>query len=252
MDGVVYHGDRLLPGTREFLDWVTSSNKQYLFLTNSSARTPLEIQAKLKRLGLDVPPDVFHTSAISTAMFLSSQTPNGTAYVIGDNGLRSALTDAGLTLTGADVDPDYVVVGETRGYNFDMIERAVNFVMRGARLIGTNCDSVDNATFGFTPACAALVAPIERATGKNAYFVGKPNALMFRTAAMKLHAHSSECLMIGDRMDTDIVGGLEAGMDTALVLSGITKIEDLGRFAYRPTYVLKSLAEVQNVVNVNE
>jgi len=227
-----------------------SADKKYLFLTNGSTRTPTEIQAKLKRLGLDVGPDVFHTSALSTAMFLQSQTPNGRAFVIGDNGLHSALLNAGFTIT--DENPDYVVVGETREYTFDMIEKAINLVYKGAKLIGTNCDTVDNATFGFTPACGALCAPIEKATGKQAYFCGKPNALMFRMAALKLKVDPSECIMIGDRMDTDIVGGMESGMDTILVLTGITKQEDLVNFSFRPTHVLKDLNQIRSIVSVSE
>ena len=250
MDGVVYHGDRLLPGIIEFIQWLEATGKKYMFVTNGSTRTPLEIQAKLKRLGLTVPEDVFMTSAIATALFLKTQRPGGTAYVIGDNGLTQALKDAGFTFS--DDNPDYVIVGETRNFNFDMIEKAVNLVFRGAKLIGTNCDVVDNATTGFSPACGSLTAPIEAATGRKAYFVGKPNALMFRTAMAKLDCHAAESVMIGDRMDTDIQGGMEAGMDTILVLSGIAKLEDLSQFSFRPTYVLKGIFEIQNILNVDQ
>ena len=250
MDGVVYHGDRLLPGIIEFIQWCEDEHKKYMFVTNGSTRTPVEIQAKLKRLGLTVPENVFMTSAIATAMFLQLQRPGGSAFVIGDNGLVQALLDVGFTIT--DESPDYVVVGETRNYSFDLIEKAINLVFKGAKLIGTNPDPVDNATTGFSPACGALVAPIEVATGRKAYFVGKPNALMFRTALAKLDCHAAEGVMIGDRLDTDIQGGMEAGMDTILVLSGIAKIEDLPKFSFRPTYVLKGIFEIQNILNVNQ
>jgi len=250
MDGVVYHGERLLPGVIEFVEWLQKEKKKYLFLTNGSTKTPQEIQAKLLRLGLKVPDNVFMTSAIATAKFLQSQHPSGSAFVVGDNGLVQALKDVGFTIT--DENPSYVVVGETKNWNFELVEKAINLVYKGAKLIGTNCDAVDNGTTGYSPAGGALTAPIEVATGQKAYFVGKPNALMFRTALAKLDCHSSEAVMIGDRMDTDIQGGMEAGMDTILVLSGICKLEDLNKFSFRPTHILKGVFEIQNILNVDQ
>ena len=186
MDGVIYHGDHLLPGVVEFIDWLRDENKRFLFLTNSSHKTPQELQAKLAGFGIDVPAEVFHTSAISTAMFLDAQHPGGTAFVIGDRGLRDALHDVGYRVLPdkapaqspdsvhvASSRVDYVIIGETMEYNFELLEQAVNYVKNGARLLGTNCDVVDKSISGVVPACGSLVAPIERSTGKQAYFIGR-------------------------------------------------------------------------------
>ena len=225
MDGVIYHGNRLLPGVTAFIEWMENNGKEYLFLTNSSERTPKELHEKLKRLGLKVNEDHFYTSALATAGFLASQTPNGSAFIIGDAGLIHALYSAGYTMNN--VNPDYVVVGETHGYNFEKIEIAVNLVMKGARLIGTNSDVSGPIEDGITPSTKALIAPIEIATGKKAYFVGKPNPLMMRIALKNLGVKREEAVVIGDRMDTDIRCGLESEIDTLLVLSGITNEEDI-------------------------
>jgi NagD protein len=242
MDGVIYHGNKLLPGITEFVTWMENSGKKYLFLTNSSERTPRELQEKLKRLGITVGEDHFYTSALATAAFLSSQKPNGSAYIIGDAGLIHALYSVGYTINN--VNPDYVIVGDTHGYNFENIELAVNLVLKGARLIGTNSDVSGPVEDGITPSTKALIAPIEIATGKKAYFVGKPNPLMMRIALRKLGVKTEEAIVIGDRMDTDIRCGLESEIDTLLVLSGITAKEDIDRFPYRPQYVLNGIIDL--------
>ena len=242
MDGVIYHGNRLLPGVTAFIEWMENNGKEYLFLTNSSERTPKELHEKLKRLGLKVNEDHFYTSALATAGFLASQTPNGSAFIIGDAGLIHALYSAGYTMNN--VNPDYVVVGETHGYNFEKIEIAVNLVMNGARLIGTNSDVSGPIEDGITPSTKALIAPIEIATGKKAYFVGKPNPLMMRIALKNLGVKREEAVVIGDRMDTDIRCGLESEIDTLLVLSGITNEEDIDKFPYRPHFVLNGLIDL--------
>lgn len=242
MDGVIYHGNKLLPGVNEFLNWLEQSDKKFLFLTNASERTPKELQEKLKRLGINVGEDHFYTSALATAGFLASQKPNGSAYIIGDAGLIHALYSVGYTINN--VNPDYVVVGDTHSYNFEKIEMAVNLVLKGARLIGTNPDVSGPVENGITPSTKALVAPIEIATGKKAYFVGKPNPLMMRIALKKLGVKREEAIVIGDRMDTDVRCGLESEIDTLLVLSGITARNDIDKFPYRPQYVLDGIIDL--------
>ncbi len=246
MDGVIYHGNRLLPGVAGFLDWLHAENKRYLFLTNSSERSPKELHQKLRRLGLDVGADHFYTSALATASFLSSQTPGGSAYVIGEAGLINAIYDAGLTMN--DVNPDYVVVGESRSYTLETVEHAVRLVIDGAKLIGTNPDLTGPSEHGIVPATGALIAPIELATGNKAYFVGKPNPLMMRHGIKRLECTREETVIIGDRMDTDIVSGLEADIDTVLVLSGVTARESLDRFAYRPHFVFENVEAIHEAV----
>ncbi len=242
MDGVIYHGNKLLAGVPEFLSWLESSGKKYLFLTNASERTPKELQEKLKRLGITVEEDHFYTSALATASFLASQKPNGSAYIIGDAGLIHALYSVGYTINN--INPDYVVVGDTHGYNFEKIEIAVNLVLKGARLIGTNPDVSGPVENGITPSTKALIAPIEIATGKKAYFVGKPNPLMMRSALKKLGVKREDAIVIGDRMDTDVRCGLESEIDTLLVLSGITSREEIDMFPYRPRYVLNGVCDL--------
>ncbi len=242
MDGVIYHGNRLLPGVKEFVDWLYKNNKEFLFLTNSSERSPRELQQKLARMGLDVNEKHFYTSALATAKFISNQAPGCSAYVIGAPGLVNALYEAGITMN--DVNPDYVIVGETVNYNYENVVHAVRLVQNGAKLIGTNTDMTGPSEAGMLPACRALIAPIELATGKTAYFVGKPNPLMMRTGLKLLGVHSEEAVMIGDRMDTDIIAGIETGLTTVLVLSGCTAKEDVDRFPYRPKYVLDGVGEI--------
>lgn len=242
MDGVIYHGNKLLPGVTEFVKWLQDTEKPFLFLTNSSERTPAELRAKLLRMGLDVSEDHFYTSALATARFLSRQAPKCTAYVIGAPGLLNALYEVGITMN--DIDPDYVIVGETSTYNYDTILKAVKLINRGAKLIATNSDMTAPSESGIIPATRALVAPIELATGKTAYYIGKPNPLMMRTGLHKLGVHSADAVMIGDRMDTDIIAGIESNVDTVLVLSGVTSLEDIDNFPYRPKYILNNVGEI--------
>lgn len=242
MDGVIYRGNQLLPGVREFVEWLVREDKKFLFLTNSSERSPKELQQKLHRMGLSVGEEHFYTSALATARFLSQQKPGCTAYVVGAPGLLNALYDCGITMN--DVDPDYVVVGETPTYNYEMIAKAVRLVLAGARLIATNSDLTGPVEAGIAPACRALVAPVELATGKRAYFMGKPNPLMMRTGLKMLDVHSEEAAMVGDRMDTDVIAGMESGLDTVLVLSGCTARGDLDDYPYRPTYILDGVGDI--------
>ena len=244
MDGVIYHGNRVLPGVIEFIEWMKKEKKKFLFLTNSSERTPKELKDKLKRMGIDVKEDCFYTSALATAMFLKSQKPKGSAYIIGEAGLINALYDVGYSMNN--INPDYVVMGESRSYSYERIEKAVNLVLQGAKLIGTNPDLTGPIEDGIAPATKALISPIELATGKNAYFVGKPNPLMMRHALKKLNCQRENAIIIGDRMDTDIIAGIESEIDTTLVLSGISNLETLHQFPYRPHYVLKGVGNIVN------
>lgn len=242
MDGVIYHGNKVLPGVAEFVQWLHEEKKEYLFLTNNSGYTPKELQQKLARMGLDVSEDHFYTSALATAAFLKNQAPGCSAYVIGEAGLYNALYEAGITMN--DVNPDYVVLGEGKSYSLDTITKATNLVLNGAKLIGANSDVSGPIENGISPACGALVAPIEIATGKKAYFCGKPNPLMMRTGLRLLGCHSEEAVIVGDRMDTDIVAGTESGASTVLVLSGVSTMETLKTYAYQPTVVLNGVGEI--------
>jgi len=242
MDGVLYHGSQVLPGTVEFIQWLERGKKEYLFLTNNSGYTPRELRMRLGRMGLDVSEDHFYTSALATAAFLKEQAPGCSVYVIGEAGLVNALYDAGCTMN--DVNPDYVVVGEGRTYTLDTLIKATNLVLGGARLIGANSDLTGPIENGFAPACRALVSPIELATGVQAYFCGKPNPLMMRTGLRLLGCHSEEAVMVGDRMDTDVISGLETGMSTVLVLSGVSTEETVKTFAYRPNMILNGVGEI--------
>jgi len=242
MDGVIYHGNIVLPGVKEFIDWLHENDKQYLFLTNNSGYTPQELCHKLERLGLDVSEEHFYTSALATAEFLKEQAPGCSVYAIGEAGLTNALYNAGIYMN--DVNPDYVVVGEAKSYNLDTITKATNLVLKGAKLIGANSDLSGPIENGIAPACRALIAPIEMATGKQAYFCGKPNPLMMRNGLKRLGYHSRDAVMVGDRMDTDVISGLESGMDTVLVLSGISTRESLQTFAYRPTMIFDGVGDI--------
>ena len=245
MDGVIYHGNRILPGVKEFVDWLYRENKKFLFLTNASGKSPKELQQKLYRMGLEVDESHFYTSALATAKFISRQAPGCSAYVIGEPGLHNALYDAGITIN--DVDPDYVIVGETDNYNYNAICRAIHHVQNGAKLVGTNTDLTGPSENGIIPACRALVAPIEVTTGKSAYFVGKPSPLMMRTGLRMLDVHSEDACMIGDRMDTDIIAGIESGLDPILVLSGVTKLEDVENYPYRPRLIINGVGEIPGI-----
>ncbi|MDR0525373.1 MAG: HAD-IIA family hydrolase [Spirochaetaceae bacterium] len=242
MDGVIYHGNQALPGAPEFVEWLSKKGRAFLFLTNSSERSPLELSQKLSRLGITVDPEHFYTSALATASFLAAQCPGGSAYVIGEPGLIQALYDAGFTMNN--VNPDYVVVGEGRGYGLESLERAVKLVMGGARLIGTNPDRTGPVEGGIVPACGSLVAPIELAADTKAYFVGKPNPLIMRQGLRRLNSRREDTAIIGDRMDTDIVAGVESEIETILVLSGVTALSDLARFPYRPKHILDGVFEI--------
>ena len=242
MDGVIYHGNKVLPGVVEFIKWLQENDKRFVFLTNSPEKTPHELSMKLGRMGLDVDADHFYTSAMATAAFLSSQKPGCTAYVIGEAALTKALYDQGIYMN--DVNPDYVVVGETRAYFFEKIEKAIELVNKGAKLIGTNPDITGPTERGVMPATGSLIAPIEIATGKKAYFVGKPNPLMLRHGLKRLNLHSADIAFVGDRMDTDIIAGIESSVDTVLVLSGVTAMEDIEKFPYRPKFILSGVGEL--------
>lgn len=242
MDGVIYHGNNLIDGVLPFVTWLMEQEKHFVFLTNSSERTPLELSQKLKRMGLDVPVEHFYTSALATASFLKNQCPGGSAYVIGEAGLLNSLYDAGICMN--DVNPDYVVMGDTRTYNFEKIEKAIALVNNGAKLIGTNPDITGPTEQGIMPATGALISPIEIATGKKAYFVGKPNPLMLRHAMKTLGCHSEETVIIGDRMDTDVVAGIETSTETVLVLSGVTTEKMIGNFPYRPTHIVNNVGDL--------
>ena len=242
MDGVIYHGNKLLPGVKEFVRWMKDEGKEFLFLTNGSGKSPKELHMKLLRMGLDVGEDHFYTSALATAKFLSSQLPGCTVYAIGEPGLMNALYNEGITYN--DIDPDYVVVGETFSYNWDNICKAMRLVQNGAKLIATNSDLTYPEEQGIAPACRALCAPIEITTNQQAYYVGKPNPLMMRTALHMINAHSHETAMIGDNMTTDIIAGIESGLDPVLVLSGVSTYETIQHYPYRPRLIINGVGDI--------
>ena len=244
MDGVIYHGNNILPGVKEFVEWLQKENKSFLFLTNSSERSPRELRQKLLRMGLDVGEEHFYTSALATAAFIKSQNPTATAYIIGEAGLINALYDAGITMN--DVNPDYVIMGETRNYNYASIEKAVGLIFNGAKLIGTNSDLTGPSERGIVPACRALISPIELTIGANAYYLGKPNPLMMKTGLKMLGVSVDEAVIVGDRMDTDIISGIESEIETALVLSGVTTPEIMKKYPYRPKYIFSGVGEIVN------
>lgn len=244
MDGVIYHGNKLLPGAKEFVKWLRQNDKAFLFLTNNSQKSPKELAQKLARMGLEVGEHHFYTAAMATASFLQAQGAK-TAYVIGDAGLTNALYQVGIALN--DIDPEYVVIGETQNYNFENIKKATVLVNNGAKLIGTNADITTPTEHGEVPACKALVAPVEYATNRKAYYVGKPNPLMMRAAMHCFHErgiHSPEVAMIGDRMDTDIVGAIESGIDPILVLSGVSTMEIVAKYPYQPRLILHGVGDI--------
>lgn len=245
MDGVLYHGNQLLPGVLQFVEWL-KSEKDFLFLTNDATRTPRELSEKLLRLGIDVGPENFFTSPMATAMYLAQQKPNGSAFVIGEPGLIAALYDAGFSMN--DSNPDYVVLGRTTHYRYQIIEKAIQLIYKGAHLIITNPDAYYPTEAGMAPSTGALAAPIEIATNKKAYFVGKPNPLMMRLALERVKARPEDAVMIGDRMDTDILVGIEAQLTTVLVLSGAMTREDIEKYGFRPHYVLKGVCDIADAV----
>ncbi|MFM1726008.1 HAD-IIA family hydrolase [Rhodococcus sp. PAM 2766] len=242
MDGVLVHEEHIIPGADAFLAELQEAGTPFIVLTNNSIRTPRDLRARLLRSGLDIPEKSIWTSALATATFLKNQRPGGSAYVVGESGLTTALHEIGYVLT--DNDPDYVVLGETRTYSFEAITTAIRLVERGARFIATNPDATGPSREGSLPATGSVAALITRATGREPYYVGKPNPLMMRSALRAIGAHSENTLMIGDRMDTDVVSGLEAGLQTILVLSGISTRQTVETFPYRPTLVLDSVADL--------
>jgi len=242
MDGVLVRGRTPIPGAVEVIRRFNEEGTPYLVLTNNPLYTPGDLAHRLQSEGLNVPADRIFTSALATARFLSSQRPSGKAFVIGESGLTSAVHAIGYVIT--DKDPDYVVLGETQGYNFAAITKAIRLISEGARFVATNPDASGPSEEGIVPACGAMAALIETASSRSPFFVGKPNPLMMRTALNYLGVHSEDTVMVGDRMDTDIVAGTNSGMATALVLTGVTRREDIGKYPYLPTHVIDSIADL--------
>ena len=242
MDGVLIHEQTVVPGADRFIERLRALERPFLVLTNNSMYTQRDLAARLTAIGLEVPEERIWTSAMATANFLEGQRPEGSAFVVGEAGLTTALHAIGYTLT--DRDPEYVVLGETRTYSFERIARAIRLVAAGARFIATNPDATGPTPDGPLPATGSVAALISRATGVEPYFVGKPNPLMMRSALNAIDAHSETSAMVGDRMDTDVVSGLEAGMHTVLVLTGITSSADAERFPYRPSRIVDSIADL--------
>ena len=243
MDGVLVFGSQPIPGANDFIKRLQTAGAKFLVLTNNSLYTQRDLHVRLMRIGLDVPPSAIYTSALATAQFLATQQAGGSAYVIGEAGLTTALHDAGYIIT--DQNPDYVVLGETLSYSFERITQAMRFVAAGARFIATNPDVAGPGEGGMVPATGAVAALISAATGVQPYYIGKPNPLIMRTALRTLDAHSEDSVMIGDRMDTDIIIGTESGLETILVLTGVTRREYVARYPYRPTHIVKSVADIE-------
>ena len=246
MDGVLVREEHAVPGAAEFLARLEERGRKFLVLTNNSIFTPRDLSARLAASGLQVPEEAIWTSALATATFLADQLPSGSAYVIGEAGLTTALHDVGYILT--DRSPDFVVLGETRTYSFEAITRAIRLIEGGARFIATNPDVTGPSEQGPLPATGSVAALITKATGRDPYFVGKPNPMMLRSALNKIEAHSESTIMVGDRMDTDVLAGIEAGLETILVLTGSTRKQDIGRFPWRPSRVLDSIADAVDLV----
>jgi len=242
MDGVIVREDQLVPGADRFVARLREAGRNFLVLTNNSRHTPRDLAAHLRRLGLDVTDGDIWTSALATARFLTDQRPDGSAFVIGESGLTTALYEAGYTQT--DHNPDYVVLGETRTYSFERITQGIRLIQAGARFIATNPDDTSPSPDGPLPATGAVAAMISRASGVKPYYVGKPNPLMMRSALRSIDAHSESTVMIGDRMETDIISGIEAGMRTVLVLSGSTDVATAETFPFRPTRIAESVADL--------
>nr|WP_228281605.1 HAD-IIA family hydrolase [Rubrobacter marinus] len=243
MDGVLMRGAAPIPGAADFIGRLVERGAKFLLLTNNSLFTPRDLRLRLERSGLEVPPESIYTSAMATARFLHSQHPEGTAYVIGESGLTTALHEVGYTLT--DTDPRYVVIGETASYSFERIARAIRLVAAGASFIATNPDVKGPSETGLIPATGAMAALISSASGVKPYFVGKPNPLMMRTALNAIDAHSEDSVMIGDNMDTDVIMGIESGLETILVLSGVTRRVHVDGYSYSPTRILDSVADIE-------
>jgi len=246
MDGVLVHEEVPLPGAADFIEALKATGRRFLVLTNNSIFTPRDLRARLLGSGIDVPEDAIWTSALATAEFLADQRPGGSAYVVGEAGLTTALHDVGYVMT--DRNPDYVVLGETRTYSFEAITRAIRLIEAGARFIATNPDPSGPSQHGTLPATGSVAALISTATGRRPYFVGKPNPLMMRTALNRIGGHSETTAMVGDRMDTDMISGLEAGLQTFLVLTGSTRADQVEGFPYRPTKVVDSVQDLLSMV----
>jgi NagD protein len=242
MDGVLVHEGKVLPGAAELIAKWEKAGTPFLVLTNNSIYTPRDLSARLKAGGLNIPEDRIWTSALATASFLNKQQPKGTAYVIGESGLTQALHDIGYTQT--EINPDYVVLGETRNFNFENLTKAIRLINDGARFIATNPDATGPSAEGPLPATGAVAALITKATGMEPYIVGKPNPMMFRSAMKKIDAHSSTTGMIGDRMDTDVIAGIEAGLHTVLVLTGIADEAEIKKYPFRPNEILNSVQDL--------
>lgn len=242
MDGVLVTGGTPIPGANEFIARLRARGAKFLVLTNNSRYTPGDLAFRLNGVGLEITADCIFTSAMATGKFLAAQRPHGTAYAIGESGLTWALHSNGYVIT--ERDPDYVVLGEATNYSLEQLTLATRLVVAGARFIGTNPDPMGPAEGGIVPACGAVAALIERASGISAFFVGKPNPLMLRLALNSIGAHSENTVMIGDRMDTDIIGGVQTGMETILALSGVTARENVSRYPYQPTQIVGSVADI--------
>ena len=242
MDGVLVRGRTSIPGAEQVINRFNEEGTPYLVLTNNPLYTPGDLAHRLQSEGLHVPAERIFTSALATARFLSSQRPNGKAFVIGESGLTDAIHAIGYIIT--DRQPDYVVLGETQGYNFSNVTKAIRLITEGARFVATNPDASGPSEEGIVPACGAMAALIETASGRSPFFVGKPNPLMMRTALNYLGVHSEDTVMVGDRMDTDIIAGTNSGMATALVLTGVTRREDIAKYPYLPTHVIDSIADL--------
>lgn len=243
MDGVLISGQKIIPGADQFIARLRAKKIKFLVLTNNPIWTPLDLSHRLQNIGLDIDKDSIFTCAMATARFLQAQKPNGKAFVIGESGLQVALHEVGYIQT--EFDPDYVVLGETFNYNFAQITKAVRLINAGARFVATNPDATGPTDEGVVPACGAMAALIEKATGKAPFFVGKPNPFMMRAALNYLGVHSENTIMIGDRMDTDIVAGIQSGMGTILVLSGVTSRDMISAFPYQPQRIVGSVAELE-------
>ncbi len=243
MDGVIVRGQELVPGADAFIERLHQREIKFLILTNNPMYTPVDLQHRLQHVGVNVTPDHIYSSAQATAAFLHTQTPNGTAFVLGESGLTEALHQVGYVLT--DRQPDYVVLGETKSYSYSRFTQAIRLIKGGARFIATNPDPAGPGEGGWVPACGAIAALIKTASGIEPYFIGKPNPLMMRTALRYLGEHSENAIMVGDRMDTDIRVGTESGLETVLVLTGVTTREMVKRFPYRPTRIVESVAELE-------
>ena len=243
MDGVLIRGNHSIPGADIFIERLKSAGSKFLILTNNPIYTPGDLAHRLQSIGLVILESQIFTSAMATALFLKKQHPHGKAYVLGESGLTEAIHKVEYVIT--DIQPDYVILGETFSYNLDMIKKAIRLIADGSKFIATNPDPSGPGEGGIVPACGAMAALIEKATGVSPFFIGKPNSLMMRSALNFLGVHSEETLMVGDRMDTDIVAGIVSGMDTILVLSGVTQQSDIVRFPYQPTFVYESVASIE-------